>query len=229
MNMATLKKLVTTAALTGILAGLLLTLIQQVRVVPLILEAERYEQATATAPHESRVNAGDEHGAWRPENGLARGLSTAAANVILALGFALLLGAAVALRGARLDWRSGLLWGLGGYVAFFLAPSLGLPPQLPGTPAAALGLRQTWWAFASISTAAGLASIFFSRGRTAKALGAVLLIAPHLVGAPKPEVAGDAAPAERAQAFLVATFITNAVFWLALGGLYGFFHRRLAD
>jgi len=32
-----------------------------------------------------------------------------------------------------------------------------------------------------------------------------------------------------AQAFVIATFIANAVFWLGLGGLFGFFHRRLED
>lgn len=231
MTMAAFKKIVSVAALAGILAGLLLTLVQQIQIVPLILEAEAYEQAVETANPANRISAPaeHEHDAWQPENGWERNLFTAAANIIVALGFALLLGAAVALRGAKLDWRSGLLWGLGGYAVFFVAPSLGLPPEVPGTQAAELAHRQVWWVGTSIFTATGLAFIVFSGRRAVKIFGAVLLMVPHLIGAPQPEVHGNTAPAELAQAFVVATFIANAVFWLGLGGLFGFFHRRLAD
>jgi cobalt transporter subunit CbtA len=231
MTIATFKKLVVVAAQAGLVAGLLLTAIQQIQVVPLIHKAEVYEQAAENANRASGAAASVEHDhdTWQPENGWKRNLFTAAANIVIALGFALLLGAAAALRGAKLDWRSGLLWGLGGYVVFFVAPSLGLPPELPGTQAAALTHRQIWWAATSVLTAAGLAFLVFSGRRAGKILGAALLIVPHLIGAPQPEVYGGAAPAELAQAFVIAAFIANAVFWLALGGLFGFFHRRLAD
>lgn len=233
MTIAAFKKTVAVAVLAGVLASLLLTLTQQIQVVPLILEAETHERAAETANRANGINAPAEHehghNAWQPENGVERNLFTAAANVVVALGFALLLGAAVALRGAKLDWRSGLLWGLGGYAVFFVAPSLGLPPEVPGTQAAELAHRQAWWVAASIVTATGLAFIFFVRQRTVKILGAALLIAPHLIGAPQPEVHGNTAPAELAHAFVIATFIANAVFWLGLGSLFGFFHRRLAD
>lgn len=228
MTIATFKKTVAVAALAGILAGLLLTLIQQVRVVPLILEAEKYEQGVETV-NPANASVEHEHGAWQPENGWERNLFTAAANIVVALGFALLLGAAVALRGINPDWRSGLLWGLGGYAVFFVAPALGLPPELPGTEAAALTHRQLWWVTTSLFTAAGLAATVFSARRAVKILGVVLLTVPHLVGAPQPYIHGGAAPAELARAFIVATFVANAVFWLSLGGLFGFLHRRLAN
>lgn len=210
VTVATFKKTVTAAGLAGILAGLLLTWVQQIHVVPLILEAEAYERASEIA------------------NGSQRDLLTAAANIVLALGFALLLGAAVALRGAKLDWRSGLLWGLGGYAVFFVAPSLGLPPEVPGIEAAELAHRQVWWAATSIFTATGLSLMVFSGRRATRILGAALLIVPHLIGAPQPEAHGGTAPAELSQAFVLATALANAVFWLGLGGLYGFFHERLA-
>jgi len=233
MTIATFKQTVAAAALAGILAGLLLTLVQQVQVVPLILEAEAYEQAVETANRKKQTGAPveheHEHGGWQPENGWERNLFTAAANIVVALGFALLLGAAVTQRGAKLDWRSGLLWGLGGYAIFFVAPSLGLPPEVPGAQVAELVHRQLWWAATSIFTAAGLAFIVFSSRRAAKILGVALLIVPHVVGAPQPDVHGGAAPAAVAQAFVIATFIANAVFWLGLGGLFGFFHQKLAD
>lgn len=230
-TIATFKKMLAVAALTGILAGLLLTVVQKIQVVPLILKAEVYEQAVENANPANRINApaGHAHDAWQPESGWERNLFTAAANIVIALGFALLLGAAVGLRGAKLDWRSGLLWGLVGYAVFFVAPSLGLPPEVPGAQAANLADRQAWWMATSIATATGLAFMFFSRQSTVKILGAVLLIAPHLIGAPQPEVHGSTAPAELAQAFVIATFIANAVFWLGLGGLFGFFHQRLVE
>lgn len=227
MNLAAFKKIVAVAALAGLFAGLLLTLIQQIQVVPLILEAERYEQgAVESASHENHASAG--HGAWQPQSGWERNLATAGANIVVAVGFALLLGAAVALRGAKLDWRSGFLWGLGGYAVFFVAPSLGLPPEVPGTAAAGLAPRQMWWVATSIFTAAGLWFLVFSKRGTARVLGVGLLLLPHLVGAPQPEFHGGAAPAELARAFLVATVIANAVFWLGLGGLVGFFEKRMS-
>ncbi len=230
MTIATFKQTVAAAAFAGILAGLLLTLVQQVQVVPLIHKAEAYEQAAETANgKQTSAPLKHEQGGWQPDNGWERNLFTAAANIVVALGFALLLGAAVILRGVKLDWRSGLLWGLGGYAVFFVAPSLGLPPEVPGAQMAELAHRQLWWAATSIFTAAGLAFIVFSSRRAAKILGVALLIVPHVVGAPQPDVHGGVAPAAVAQAFVFATFIANAVFWLGLGGLFGFFHRRLED
>ncbi len=227
MRKIAFKTIMIPAAFSGLLAGVLLTLLQHLQVVPLILEAEVYEHA-AEAAHPA-PSAEHEHGTWQPEDGWQRNLFTTAANIVVALGYALLLGAALTLRDTALTWRSGLLWGLAGYVVFFVAPSLGLPPEVPGTQAAELAQRQLWWIATVGCTAAGLALMVFSARRTAKLLGVVLLIAPHFIGAPQPEVPGGIAPAELAQAFIVATFIANAVFWLALGGLFGFFHRRWTE
>lgn len=226
MRKIAFKTIMIPAAFSGLLAGVLLTLLQHVQVVPLILEAEVYERAAEAAHPAPSAEHG--HGAWQPEDGWQRNLFATAANIVLALGYALLLGAALTLRAATPTWRSGLLWGLAGYVAFFVAPSLGLPPEVPGTQAAELAQRQLWWLATAGCTAAGLALAVFSARPAAKLLGVALLIAPHFIGAPQPEVSGGIAPAELAQAFIVAAFIANAVFWLALGGLFGFFHRRLA-
>ena len=63
---------------------------------------------------------------------------TVAANIVTAVGFALLLVAASEFAGGIAGWRSGLLWGLAGFAVFTLAPGLGLPPELPAMPAAEL-------------------------------------------------------------------------------------------
>jgi len=72
-------------------------------------------------------------------------------------------------------------WGLAGYLTFFVAPALGLPPEIPSMEAAAIGGRQSWWVLAVVGTAAGIASLLFLTG-FAKLLAIVFLAAPWLVG-----------------------------------------------
>lgn len=227
--MATFKRLLAAAALAGLVAGVVLSLAQHLGVIPLLLQAEVYEDAAV--PSHGVTGAADHHHGtegWQPANGWERNLHTLGANIVLAMGFGLLLGAIISVRGMELNWRRGLLWGAGGYLALFVAPALGLPPELPGTEAAALGYRQAWWLMAVVCTAGGLWLLVFSRATAVRAIGAVLLAIPHLIGSPQPATPSSAAPAELVGAFLLATALVNAVFWLLLGGLYGFFHQRLA-
>ena len=152
-------------------------------------------------------------------------VTTAIADVVLATAFALFLCAAMTLRPAA-GWRAGLAWGLAGYVVFFVAPSIGLPPELPGTESAALHERQLWWAFAAADAAAGLALVVFGRGLVWRLAGIAVLVLPHAVGAPHPAVHAASAPAELVAQFVRAAYLVNAVFWLALGALAGFFLRE---
>ncbi|MGH6719537.1 MAG: CbtA family protein, partial [Alphaproteobacteria bacterium] len=105
------KRIAIAALVAGILGGVVATLAQGLAVWPLIFEAETYEIADAAA----LATAGEaaEHGmeTWSPADGLERTAATAAANVVAGVGFALLLGAAFALSGRRVDARRGLLWG----------------------------------------------------------------------------------------------------------------------
>jgi cobalt transporter subunit CbtA len=217
------------AALAGLVAGLFDTAAQAVRVTPLIYEAETYEQA-AVAPHEHEdavAPHAHEAAAWAPEDGAERIGYTALANVLTALGFGLLLTAAFALRG-RADWRSGLLWGGAGFLTFTLAPALGLPPELPGSEAAALADRQLWWVLTVAATGVGLALLLLKRAVWAAALGVVLIVMPHVVGAPQPAAHGGLAPAALVQEFVVASILTSLLFWLVLGGSAGFLYGRFA-
>lgn len=231
--MGTFRRIAFAAGFAGLLAGLLLTAVQQIRVIPMLLQSEVYESAAAAKQAEAApAHAAHEHEhkheqeAWQPENGWQRTLFTAAANIVLAVAFALLLAAAISLTVETVDWRDGLLWGLAGYAVFFVAPALGLPPELPGTESAALGHRQLWWTLTVTLTAAGLGMLVFVRHWTVKIAGVLLLGLPHLIGAPPPQVHSSTAPGELISAFIVATFVTNAAFWLALGGLTGFFYRK---
>jgi cobalt transporter subunit CbtA len=207
--MADFRKLVAVSLLTGILAGLLLSLLQHYQTQPLILAAERFEIADANHAHD-----------WHPEDGWQRAAFTLLFNCLSGLGFALMLSAAMYWQGTS-GYRRGLLWGIAGYLVFFVAPALGLPPELPGTDSAALHSRQVWWLFTAAATAAGLFGLFFSKNRWLQAGSALLLLIPHLIGAPHPDIAQALAPEPLQQRFIWMSAVGNAVFWLALGVLSG--------
>lgn len=227
------RRIVFSAVLAGVAAGVLLTGIQQLRVAPVLAEAETYEAAgPAEEAHAHADGGAHEHGAhehdgWSPADGFERTFWTGVANVGMAIGFALLLGAAFSLR-ENVSWRQGILWGLGGYAAFFALPALGLPPELPGTEAAALQDRQAWWLVTATLSAIGVALIGLTRGWPWKMAAVVLIAIPHLIGAPHPDTYHILAPAELVRAFIVATAVANAVFWIALGAGCAIAFRKLA-
>ena len=226
--MALLRRILTTALLAGLVAGIVVSVIQQIVVQPLIAEAERYEaQAAATQAREAAAAGQQAPEAWKPEDGAERTIYTVLANLVTGIGFALLLGGGFAIYGGTVDAGRGVLWGVAGFVAFALAPALGLPPEAPGVPPADLVARQGWWLGTVIATAAGLAAVVFAPRRAAKAAGVVVMTLPHLIGAP--HHAGAATiPPELATAFVIASLTATALFWLVLGGVSGALYRRIA-
>jgi cobalt transporter subunit CbtA len=228
--MSLFRNIVLTAVVAGLLSGLLLTVMQSLSTVPLILQAEVFENAAPEAGHghEAVPSVGaaapshehhHEESAWTPADGLERFLYTAAANMLSGIGFALVLVAVCEALGGLNNWRSGLLFGIAGFVAVVLAPGLGLPPELPGMPAAELGPRQVWWIATAACTAVSLGLLAYSRSAALAALAIILLIAPHLIGAPLPPSHDTTVPMELEARFVNAVFATNLVFWAALGTL----------
>jgi cobalt transporter subunit CbtA len=121
--------------------------------------------------------------------------------------------------GTSISWHEGLLWGLAGFAVFTLAPGLGLPPELPGVPAAPLLSRQIWWLAAVLATAGGLALIAFRRSVPAAIAGVILLTLPHLIGAPELANIETNVPSSLTHQFVTAVTVTSLVFWTLLGGL----------
>jgi cobalt transporter subunit CbtA len=234
------KRIAQTAGFAGLLAAIVLTLLQSLWVTPLILQAETYEvsepvaemaehshAAAAAHAHEPQHADGHSHDgeAWAPEDGWQRLLATGLSNLVVAVGFALMLAGLFTLRAPGRTWQ-GLLWGLAGFATFSLAPSAGLPPELPGTAAADLLLRQYWWLGTAVATAAGLGLLAFARHWSLRIAGLALLAIPHLIGAPHPEVHASLAPAALEQEFILASLLTNALFWSALGLAAAWFYSR---
>jgi cobalt transporter subunit CbtA len=148
--------------------------------------------------------------------------------VVTGVGFALALVGAMVLSNRRIDGRTGLAFGAAGFAAVALAPSLGLPPEMPGNATADLSDRQLWWAFAVAATAGGLAALLLARHVGLHLAGLLLLALPHIVGAPRPQAFASAAPAELAAQFAAASLVVSAVFWAVLGVAAGAVHARLS-
>ena len=226
-----LRRILFTALIAGTVAGLFAAGIQHLKLIPLIAAAEVYEAAGTHADHQHGA-APNQQGAapeWEPAPGVERVGYTVVADVLAGIGFALLLAGAVALarlRGYAIDARSGLLWGAAGFAVFALAPAIGLPPELPGMSAAELAARQQWWLLTAAATAAGLGLVIFTRQVPLRVLGAVLLVLPHLIGAPAAPHAATGVPAELAAEFATASLAIAAAFWLLLGSVSGWLYRR---
>ena len=211
-------KIFYTSCVVGLVCGLLLTAMQSVSVIPIIQEAETYESqgsaATVAQPH-AQTHSHDSD-AWAPDDGIERTIWTSVSNVATSIGFALLLLGLFSWRN-KAGFKHGLLWGAVGFAVFFGSPSLGLAPEIPGTFAADLENRQIWWLATVVATAIGLGLALLAPKPGLKILGAGLLLVPHLVGAPHPDVAGGLAPQALSEQFVWTATITNAVYWLLLG------------
>ena len=225
------RNIVVVAALAGAIAGLGMTIAQQLSTVPLILKAEVYEQGAEAPAHDhgdAAARPAHEHGdeGWAPADGFERTAFSVLANIVTGIGFALLLVAVSELFGGIRDWRQGVFWGLAGFAVFTLAPGLGLPPELPAMPAAELGPRQLWWVATALCTATALGLLVYQRSLVAVLAAIALLVVPHLIGAPQPASYESPIPEGLHHSFVVAVVLTTLLFWVLLGGLAGLFRGR---
>ncbi|MDE3017160.1 MAG: CbtA family protein [Pseudomonadota bacterium] len=214
-------KIFFTALVAGSLAGIFVFAVQSVKLTPLILEAEVYENADA-ARNMIQLH---EQEAWEPADGFERNAWRFVADLGVGIGFALMLVGAFSLRDDPMDTRRGVLWGLAGFAVFSLAPGFGLPPELPATMAADLSARQVWWVSAASATAFGLYAIVFGRSNALKAIGLAVMALPHIIGAPKPPL-GGVVPTELNAEFAASSLATMAMFWVVLGALSGWLYER---
>lgn len=219
--MAIFHRLLLVAILAGLCAGLVTTLAHQGLTVPLILRAEAYEDRAAHT-HLSHQDAPS----WQPAAGLERTLFTALSDVLTGVGFALLLGALWTWRSAPRAPAQALAWGLAGYLSFVLAPSLGLPPELPGSTAAPLAARQIWWIATALATAGGLGMLVFGKGAWRRVAAVALITLPHFLGAPQADADASTVPLALREDFVRAVLAVGFVFWLGLAASAAYFFGR---
>lgn len=230
-----INRLLMVAVIAGVLTGLVSTTTQLMWAVPLIHAAESFEAAGEGAAghqhkmHEDGVGHGHVHGSeaseWSPADGAERSWWTFVTNASLAMGASLVMAGLLLLRGTG-SVRTGVAWGAMGFVAFSLAPALGLPPELPGTVAADLGNRQAWWLSTASATLVAMIVLLRTRHRALRAAAVGLAILPHAIGAPHPDVALSLVPTGLQSEFVAASLLSMLVFWLVLGATTGYLFSR---
>ena len=213
----------------GLLAGAAVALLQQFTTSPLISKAEAYEAAKAAGSraaihgedalphsHPGAHGQGEEEG-WKPREGFERIAVTSLATFATSIGYALLLLAAMLLSEAEITAHRALAFAACGFIATGLAPSMGLPPELPGNATGPLIERQVWWAATAAATAGALWLLLSSKLAGAKFAGAALLLLPHIAGAPQPAGFESTAPAELAGQFAATSLGLQALLWALIG------------
>lgn len=160
--------------------------------------------------------------------GMSRFSGTLLANLVTGTGFALLLAGFSLVSGHPITVANGALWGAAGWLAVHMLPAIGLPPELPGFPAADLTQRQIWWVATVLLSAGGLYLLFLKPGLVAKVAGIVLIAAPQVYGAPQPSDISSNVPAVLGAEFAVAALATTLFFWIVLGLALGFANEKVA-
>jgi len=225
------RHLFTSALFAGLAAGLIAALLQLTFAIPLLLEGELYESgvrvhfaASLDAPVQSPAG---------PADGLtqdvSRHLMTAGFDVVAYTAFALMLIAGMAFAdrlGHKITPRSGIVWGLAGFIALHLAPAFGMPPELPGTIATEVETRQVWWLATVACTVLGLGLIAFGNGIAFAAVGVIALALPHIIGAPHLDTYFGIAPPELSAHFVARSLGVAAASWAILGFLAAYFWTR---
>ena len=236
------SRIIYSAVLIGLVAGMLLSGMQILGVNPIIFAAESYEivEAEAAVDNQARHDHGaHDHGqsAWSPEDGAERTSYTILSNITAGIGFAAILLALMSQfwlsKNRNISWLQGACWGLAGFAALYLAPGIGLPPEIPGVTAAPIHNRQLWWVFTVLSVSTGLGIVAFTAVKI-KPVGLVFLAMPYIVGAPHmdgptfshPDPGAVAALTQLHQQFIVISGISNLIFWLILGVACSFAFNR---
>lgn len=214
-------KIGVSALIAGFGAGLFAAVLQFAFVQPVLLHAELFETGTLT-----HFGAGPTSAQMPIAGGIdfvRDGLSIMFSALIY-VGYAFILASAMAFaeeRGAPISPRTGLVWGVAGFIAVQLAPAFGLAPELPGMAAGDVEARQIWWFATAGATAAALWLIAFGRNWAMWGTAIILIAAPHLIGAPVPETLTGPAPPELASAFAARALGTGLAVWAMLGLLLG--------
>lgn len=220
------SRILMSALFAGAAAGLLAGLLQLTFVQPVLLHAELYEGGDLV--HFGADKATTAHPDLPGFDAVRDGLSIIF-TMLTYTGYALIMVALMSLaedRGARIDGRSGILWGVAGYVTFHLAPGFSLAPEVPGVAAADVSARQIWWFATALASGLGLWLIAFGQNWAAWGAAAALLLAPHIFGAPEPDVFTGPVPTEIAALFASRALGVGLAAWVFLGCFAGYFWQR---
>lgn len=220
------SRILTSALIAGAAAGLVSGLLQFFFVQPVLLHVEMFEGGDLV-----HFGAGGGASPARVDTGGFAGMRdilSIAFSMLIYSGYGLVLVAVMTLaeaNGAVINARNGLIWGVAGFVAALLAPGFSLPPQVPGASAADIMDRQIWWYATSAAAAVALYLIAFGKNPVSWGVAVILLLAPHVIGAPQPDILTGPAPTELGNMFASRAIGVGMVAWVVLGLLAGHFWK----
>ena len=221
------QRILICALLSGAGAGLITGILQWFFIQPILLHAELYESGMA-----QHFNTQIGSSAIAPARHLdvMRDSLSLIFSMIIYFGYALvLIPLMITTSKAQPSTVQGVLWGLAGYAIVLLAPAFGLAPELPGVAAADVTQRQLWWLGTVTLSAISIALIIFGKHTILKAIAIPLILAPHLLGAPHPDLFIGSAPPELAALFVTRVLGVGLVSWLTLGVMAVYFWRTQDD
>jgi len=211
------KNLLLVGLLAGVLSGSLLTVLQDFTVIPLIHQAEQYENQLPVLGSETGQHGHDgPEKEWEPADGWERFAFTWLANVSIAAGFGLIMAGIMSLHSPK-TWTQAVLFGVAGYYAFFLAPAFLLPPELPGSDSSHLQSRQAIWLYTVVVSLVSMALLSFTTRPWLRLLGLVSLASPFLLFTQEDAHYSVPVPSELIEQFTWMTTVTNALLWASIG------------
>ena len=214
-------KILTSALIAGAGAGLVAALLGLAFVQPVLLQAELFEQGVAQ--HFADRDTAFPHVPFAFDP-MRDGLSIVFYMMIYA-GYALILVSLFSLaedQGHHVTARTGLIWGVAGYATVLLAPAISLAPEVPGVAAPDVTVRQVWWFGTVALTGGALWLIAFGQSWVAWSIAIVCLAAPHVIGAPEPDVLTGPAPPEIAALYASRVLGVGLAVWACLGLFAGY-------
>ena len=216
------SRILTSALFAGAAAGVLIALLQLLFVQPVLLHAELYETGALVHFGGTAVSAHPELPSF---DAVRDGLSIVF-TMLTYTGYALVMVALMSMAqnlGHSITARSGLLWGIAGFVTFHLAPGFSLAPEVPGVAAADVVERQIWWSATVAAAGVAMWLLAFGGNMVSYAIAAALLLLPHLVGAPEPDTFAGPVPTEIGALFAARAFGVGLAAWSLLGCFAGYF------
>ena len=130
------SRIIYSAVLIGLVVGSIQSCLQMIGVDPIIFAAERYEspdpaETASTAPESAAspvTKTGHSHDhvhGWGPGDGAERTFYTFVSNILASIGFAAILLAIMSqfqlMKNRQITWPQGIIWGLAGFAALYLA------------------------------------------------------------------------------------------------------------
>ena len=220
------SKILTSALIAGAVAGLLAALLQLFSIQPVLLHTELFE--TGQLVHSGVSDAHFES----PGFDMQRDILSVVFSMLIYAGYGFVLVALMNMaeaQGVSINARSGIIWGIAGFISVHLAPGFSLPPEVPGSAAADVSDRQIWWFATVFATTIAIWLFSFGKNWIAWAAGIVLILAPHVIGAPHPSILTGPAPTELGGMFAARSFGVGLAAWVMLGCLAGYFWSNSED